>query len=68
MPKEYGGEIYLTLKEAVSYLGVSRRTFYNGAKKTLTQHRFGGLARPYYKQSDVEALKRPHPVEQKQEE
>jgi len=62
MPIEFEGEQYLNAAEAARHLGVSRKTFYDSVLTKLQQYHLGVLKRPYYKQSDLDALKKARPI------
>jgi hypothetical protein len=67
MPVIHNGEKYLTAAEASKHLGISRDTFYRSVKARLEQYNLGVFKRPFYKQSDLDALQGPHPVEKPDE-
>ncbi len=49
---------YINTKEAITLLETSGQTFYTNAKPLLQTYKFGAKKTPWYKKSDVEALKR----------
>jgi excisionase family DNA binding protein len=62
---EEQGEVYLTFEETLKYLGVTRDTLDRYAKAgRLTKYRRGLARRVYFKQSELDRLKRFHSVGQ----
>lgn len=63
MPTEYEDQMYYTAKEAAQYLGVSRPTFHKYVEETptLKSYTIGIRKRRYYRQSDLDRLKRAKP-------
>lgn len=58
MPIEVEGEIYHTATEAAKYLGISKDTFYQNVKNRLKSYKLGAFKRIYYRQSDLDRIKR----------
>ncbi len=63
MPIDIDGEIYCTAAEAARQLGISRDTFNRNVAPHLQQYKFGALRRIYYRQSDLDQLRGPYPIE-----
>ncbi|OLD63687.1 MAG: hypothetical protein AUF65_01645 [Chloroflexi bacterium 13_1_20CM_50_12] len=59
-----GKENYLNATEAAECLGVARKAFYEQYKKDLATYTVGKRKRPYYRQTEVEALNVVKPIEQ----
>jgi len=63
-PKEIDGEVYLTTPEASDYLGVSRETLHQMTKDgRLRKYRQGFSRTVYYKQTELDELRRIRPVD-----
>jgi excisionase family DNA binding protein len=60
---EVNGETYFTAAEAARQLGISRDTFNRNVAPRLQQYSFGVLRRIYYRQSDLDQFRQPHPIE-----
>jgi len=60
---EVDGETYFTAAEAARQLSISRDTFNRNVAPRLQQYTFGVLRRIYYRQSDLDQFRRPHPIE-----
>lgn len=61
MPKEVGGETYVTASEAAKALKISRETFYNNVQWQLQPYQFGVFKRTYYRLSDLDHFRGVHP-------
>lgn len=59
MPIDVQGERYFTATEAAKYLKISRESFYANVKDDLQAYTFGMLRRTYYRETDLDRLKRP---------
>lgn len=57
MPKFVEDEKYLNTTEAIQVLGGSKQSFYSNAKPHLASRPFGTRKNPWYKESDILALK-----------
>lgn len=62
MPRTEKGEVFLDTSESAAELGISRQLFYVNAKPMLRVYRFDAKKQPFYKKSDVIALKEGLPM------
>lgn len=62
MPLQVDNEIYLTVKESVEYLGISKPTFYENVKPEINEYRLGAWRRIYYRQSELDRFRGASPV------
>jgi len=58
LPIEVDGEMYHTAIEAARYLGISKDTFYQNVKHRLKSYKLGAFRRAYYRQTDLDRIKR----------
>jgi excisionase family DNA binding protein len=58
LPIDFEGETYYTAIEAARYLSISKDTFYQNVKNRLRSYRLGPFRRGYYRQTDLDAIKR----------
>ena len=63
LPIDVEGETYCTAAEAARQLGIARDTFNRNVAPYLQQYQFGVLRRIYYRQSDLDQFRKPHPIE-----
>ena len=69
LPREVDGESYHTATEAARYLGISKDTFYQNVKNRVKSYKIGPFRRAYYRQTDLDRIKREiTPIETDKEE
>lgn len=68
MPIDISNETYYTVNEALAYLGIARDTLYRRIDEgKLQKYRHGAKNRVYFRLTDLQALREPHPAERDQE-